>query len=92
MDLVLAQTGRRRFLAPIPFGLATFYAWFLEMLPKPLLTRDQVRSLKVDNVVAPGALGFSDLGIAPVAAESILPTYLNRFQTPTARSVMVNGQ
>jgi NADH dehydrogenase len=42
MDLVLTYTGRRRFLAPMPFGLTKFYAWFLQMLPKPLLTCDQV--------------------------------------------------
>jgi uncharacterized protein YbjT (DUF2867 family) len=91
MDLVLTYTGRRRFLAPMPFGLTKFYAWFLQMLPKPLLTCDQVESLKVDNVVAANSLGFKDLGIAPVAAESILPTYLHRFRTATGRSVMSNG-
>ncbi len=81
MELVLTHTGRRRFLAPIPFGIAAFEAWFLEKLPKPMLTRDQVRSLKVDNVVSSNALDFKDLGITPVAAESILPTYLYRFRT-----------
>jgi NADH dehydrogenase len=52
----------------------------LELLPKPPLTRDQVTLLEVDNVVGPGALGLADLGIAPTAAEIILPTYLDRFR------------
>jgi len=91
MDLVLTHTGRHRFLAPMPFGLTKFYAFFLQMLPKPLLTCDQVELLKVDNVVASNSLGFKDLGIAPVTAESILPTYLHRFRTPTGRSAMANG-
>ena len=82
MDLLLAETGRKRFLMPLPFALATLQAWFLEKMPKPLLTRDQVELMKRDNVVAPGALGFAALGIKPKSAEAILPTYLHRFRTP----------
>ena len=85
MELVLKHTGRRRVLAPIPFGIATIEAWFLEKLPKPLLTRDQVELMKTDNVVAASALGFADLGLEPTAAEVILPTYLHRFRTPANR-------
>jgi len=83
MDLLLSEIGRKRFLLPLPFALATVEAFFLEMWPKPLLTRDQVTLLKRDNVVAPGALGFKDLGIAPKPAEAILPTYLHRFRPPS---------
>ena len=85
MDLLLAVTGRTRFLAPLPFGLAKFSAWFLEFWPKPLLTPDQVESLKRDNVVSGENPGFKELGIAPAAAEAILPTYLHRFRTPARR-------
>jgi NADH dehydrogenase len=80
MDLVLAETGRRCWLAPIPFAVAGIEAWFLEKWPDPLLTRDQVKLLKRDNVVADGALTLRDLGVAPTAAETILPTYLGRFR------------
>jgi NADH dehydrogenase len=80
MELVLAESGRRRLLLPIPFFAATVEAWFLEKLPRPLLTRDQVTLLKRDNVVSPGALAFKDLGIEPTAAEAVLPTYLRRFR------------
>jgi NADH dehydrogenase len=48
------------------------------------LTRDQVRLLKADNVVAPGALGFADLKITPQALELVAPTYLRRFGHPRA--------
>ncbi|MBT3305077.1 MAG: complex I NDUFA9 subunit family protein [Alphaproteobacteria bacterium] len=82
MGLLLAITGRRRFLAPIPFPLATFVAWFLEWWPKPILTRDQVQSLTRDNVVSGKNPGFKDLDISPIDAETILPTYLHRFRTP----------
>jgi NADH dehydrogenase len=80
MDLLLAQIGRRRLIVPLPFALARVQAWFLEKWPQPLLTRDQVRLLEKDNVVSPGAAGLEELGIAPTAAEAILPTYLGRYR------------
>ena len=44
------------------------------------LTRDQVRSLSVDNVPSGAELGFEDLGIEPTAMESVLPEYLWPFR------------
>ena len=82
MELVLARIGRKRLLVPYPFGLAMIGAWFLEKLPNPLLTRDQLLLLQRDNVVGEGALTFADLNLTPTGAEAILPTYLNRFQPP----------
>jgi hypothetical protein len=55
-------------------------AMFLGLLPKPLLTLDQVRVLESDNLPAEGSLGLRDLGIAPTSAEAILPSYLWRFR------------
>ena len=52
----------------------------LSVLPGRLLTPDQLRQLAVDNVVAEGATGLADLGIAPTPAEAVLPTYLDRFR------------
>jgi NADH dehydrogenase len=46
----------------------------------PPLTRDQVRLLERDNVVAPGALGLGEFGIAPTAPELIIPTYLDVYR------------
>ena len=80
MELMLAEIGRKRLLLPVPFAIARMEAWFLEKLPKPLLTRDQVRLLERDNVVSGKARTFHDLGIEPAAAETILPAYLRRFR------------
>ncbi|MEQ8332257.1 complex I NDUFA9 subunit family protein [Nisaea sp.] len=80
MELVVAQTGRKCRLIDIPFWLATLQAAFLERLPTPPLTRDQVVLLKTDNVVSQGAATLKDLGIEPTACEAILPTYLDRFR------------
>jgi hypothetical protein len=55
-------------------------AWFLEFLPDPPLTRDQVRLLRHDSVVAPGMAGLAALGITPTAIELVLPAYLDRYR------------
>jgi len=82
MELILAATERKRILVPAPLGVAELKAMFLQLLPKPLLTPDQVKLLGVDNVVSGSQPGFDALGISPTAAEAVLPTYLNRFRTP----------
>jgi NADH dehydrogenase len=57
---------------------------FLQYLPKPLLTPDQVELLKTDNVVSPQAVAeghtLAGLGISPTAMEVIVPSYLWRFR------------
>jgi uncharacterized protein YbjT (DUF2867 family) len=80
MQLLLREVRRKRLLVPIPFGLAMVKAAFLEWLPVPPLTRDQVRLLRRDNVASPGMPGLAELGITPTALELILPTYLDRYR------------
>jgi NADH dehydrogenase len=80
LQLILRETGRRRLLVPLPFWLASIKAMFLQLLPNPLLTPDQVRLLKKDNVVAPTAAGLSDLGITPTSVEAVIPSYLWRYR------------
>ncbi|MCC7305081.1 MAG: complex I NDUFA9 subunit family protein [Alphaproteobacteria bacterium] len=73
-------TQRPRPLVPLPFGVAKMNAAVLGLLPGPLLTPDQVESLKTDSVVSMGAPGFQDLGITPTAMDIILPTYLGTWR------------
>jgi len=83
MKLILDAIGRRALLAPIPFPLASLMGMAGDlqgMLMPPILTRDQVASLRSDNVVSSGAPGLAALGVAPTALEAILPTYLNRYR------------
>ncbi|MEJ0024897.1 MAG: complex I NDUFA9 subunit family protein [Rhizomicrobium sp.] len=80
MQIVLRETGRQRLLVPVPFALATLKALFLQFLPKPLLTPDQVTLLKSDNVVT-GENGLAALGIAPASVEAEVPAYLWRFRS-----------
>ncbi|MEO1248858.1 MAG: complex I NDUFA9 subunit family protein [Pseudomonadota bacterium] len=80
LQLILSEVGIKRPLIALPWSLAMVKATFLGLLPKPLLTRDQVKLLKADNVVAEDALGFKELNIEPTAVEVIVPTYLRRFR------------
>ena len=80
MELTLRETGRKRALVSIPFGLAEFEAVFLQFLPKPPLTPDQVRLLEYQSVPAGNLPGLADLGVTPTALELVLPTYLDRFR------------
>lgn len=79
-QLMLKVTRRRRLIIDIPFFFARIKAWFLQQLPKPLLTVDQVKLLARDNVVSDGARTFADLGIQPAAAEGVVETYLYAYR------------
>lgn len=85
MEFILATIGRRRHLVPLPWGLAMLQGRLGEFLPTPPITRDQVRLLRRDSVVAAGALGLAELGIAPHAIEAIVPSYLARYRQPGRR-------
>ena len=84
MEFVLATIKRRRLLIPAPFALMKLQAAFLQYLPKPPLTPDQVELLKRDNVVSDDAKRdgrtLEDLGIVPESMAAIVPTYLWRFR------------
>ena len=72
----------------LPFWAATLGARVLGLaqlltgglFTNSILTRDQIALLRADNVVSPGARGFADLGIQPVAAEAVIEDYLWRFR------------
>jgi uncharacterized protein YbjT (DUF2867 family) len=88
MGRMLKVIGRRRLVWNLPFWVGAILGRVLDMgsaltlrlVSNRILTGDQLRSLRHDNVVAPGARGFADLGIDPVAMEAVLPDYLWRFR------------
>ncbi len=80
MELILKETGRKRLLVPLPFFVGTLNAAVMGILPNPIVTMDQIRLLKSDNVVGEGALTLRDLGLTPAALELYLPEYLWRFR------------
>ncbi|WP_323763928.1 complex I NDUFA9 subunit family protein [Marinovum sp.] len=88
MQEMLAVIRRRRLVLDMPFWLARIMASGLDLLSKltlglfgnGILTRDQVITLRQDNVVSDGARGLADLGIRPTSTEAVLPDYLWRFR------------
>jgi len=84
MQFVLATIGRKRLLVNLPFFMAKPQAMFLQYLPKPPLTPDQVELLRSDNVVSEAAKSegrtLQALGIDPEPIEAIVPSYLWRFR------------
>lgn len=84
MEFTLETIGRKRLLMPLPWGVAKLQAAILGLLPKPLLTLDQVELLKSDNVVSQEAYRegrtLEGLGITPQGIEGIVPDYLYRYR------------
>jgi len=76
VERVLEHRGRRRALLPVPFVTWELIARVAGLVPDPPLTRDQVALLRGDNVVAPGAAGFAELGLTPRDLEQALPECL----------------
>lgn len=88
MQQMLEVIHRRRIIIGLPFLVGRIMAGVLDMLkiisfqlfPNNILTRDQLKNLRRDNVVSEGAKGFADLGVEPASLESVLPEYLWKFR------------
>lgn len=87
MQAMLEIIRRRRLIMNIPFLPAQLLGVLMEAgqtltlgLVPAQITRDQVKSLKSDNVVQDGARGLRDLGVEPTAMAAVLPDYLWRFR------------
>lgn len=84
LERMLDAIGRKRLLAPIPWGVAQLGAKIAGFLPFAPITEDQVILLRSDNVVSDAATRdnrtLAGLGIEPHSLDAILPTYLWRFR------------
>ena len=68
----------------MPHPVARIQAWFFEVLPgDPVLSRDNLDSMKVSNVASGALPGLARLGIRATALEAIAPQYLGRRRWPT---------
>ena len=81
MKILLTEIKKKRFLVSIPWELARFQSYFLQMLPNPLLTPDQVELLKHSNFVTGNYPTLKDLGITGTEIQNILPKYIYRFRS-----------
>jgi NADH dehydrogenase len=63
----------------LPMALARLQAWVMERLPgEPLMNRDNLDSMAVDNVASGKLPGLEALGITPAALATLAPGYLRR--------------
>ncbi len=60
---LLNLIGKKRLLVPMPLPLAKVSARFFEIMPKPILTRDQLKLLRYDNVLSGKYKSNSDIGV-----------------------------
>ena len=72
LELLMSALSMQRLFIPIPFTLAEMQARFLELLPNPPLTRDQVRLLKTDKVVSGAEPTLGDLGVRSRSLDEFL--------------------
>lgn len=90
-DLVLQMLGvihKRRLVVNLPFWVGKVIAGLMGfvqgvtvgLVTNRILTLDQVKQLRSDNIVSGNTKTFEDLGIEPEALEAIVPTYLWRFR------------
>lgn len=49
--IILEASGQKRIIIPLPKNLSWMMVWFLELLPVKLITRDNLKSMSVDNIV-----------------------------------------
>ena len=52
LEKLISLTEKKRLLLPMPISFAKMIAHIFELLPKPLITNDQLRLLKYDNVLS----------------------------------------
>ena len=81
MEILLYQIKKKRLLLPIPFNIAKFQSYFLQLMPNPILTSDQVEMLKYNNIVSGSLPTLKDFNITGTTIQSILPKYIYRFRT-----------
>ncbi len=88
MNQMLDVIHRRKLVLNVPFFAASIMGAALDfaqaitlgLFHNGILTRDQVKNLKADNVVSEGAKGFDAFGIEPTNMGAVLPQYLWKFR------------
>ena len=79
----MAEIGKQRFLAPVPWPLASLLGSLGDLagaVVEPPITGDQVILLKSDNVVSGACPGLAELGITATPLEAVLPSYLYTYR------------
>lgn len=75
VEYVSALIGKPRRVIGLPESLGMIQARLLELAPQPLMSRDNLRSMRVDNITAGEPLPF---GLRPTALEAVVPSWLGQ--------------
>ncbi|MEO7853172.1 MAG: complex I NDUFA9 subunit family protein [Rubrivivax sp.] len=71
-------SGHERPVWPLPDWLGRWQASAMELLPgPPLMSRDNLASMRVPNVASGTLPGLQALGIEPAALQAVVPQYLS---------------
>ena len=72
-------SGHQRPVLPLPMVAGRLQALVMELLPgEPLMSRDNLESMKVPNVASGSLPGLASLGIAPASLVQVAPGYLGQ--------------
>ena len=66
IETLLKLINKKRILIPLPLPIANLSARFFEIMPKPLLTRDQLRLLNYNNIASGKYKTNSDIGVPSI--------------------------
>jgi uncharacterized protein YbjT (DUF2867 family) len=83
VERVLRDTNRTNPILPLPGFVGQLLAFPMSILPKPLVTGEQVTLMGIDNVVSAEAIKekrtLAGMGIAARPLDAVLPSYIWRF-------------
>ena len=63
LQRLLKLINKKRLLVPFPLPVAEISARIFEIMPNPILTRDQLRLLKYDNILSGKYKSNSEIGV-----------------------------
>jgi uncharacterized protein YbjT (DUF2867 family) len=76
VEFACEASGHRRMVMGLGNAMSTLQAWLMEFSPNPMMTRDNIRSMRVPNICAPGNDGPLPFRMAPTPLESTAPAWL----------------
>ena len=75
-DVILNVKKRKRIYLPLPFVLAEVLAAITAFLPKPIITSDQLKLLRVDSISSNGLNNLEKYIKNPKSMEVTVRSYL----------------
>ena len=81
IDLIMKNIGKDKTYINLSFFNAKILAFITSIFPNAPITLDQLKLLKVNNIVPPKSKGFKHLGINPTSLQIGSKKYLSRYKT-----------